>query len=257
VTYAASASGVDVSLMTSLGSGGDAQGDTLVNFENVVGSSFDDTIEGNAGTNKLTGGANTSVGDTVSYEHAGGAITVSLASTFAQNTGGAGSDTLSGFENLIGSGFSDKLTGSSTANVIKGLAGNDTISAGGGNDTLVGGAGNDALTGGTGVDAFVFNLLTDGLDTITDFTHGTDFLQISVAGFGGNLQAAGLATLVTVTDVGSASAAAGTGYFIFDNSGTNSGTIYYDPTGGTSEDAVAFAKLQAGATLSASDFHLV
>jgi RTX calcium-binding nonapeptide repeat (4 copies) len=33
-TYAASAAGVNVSLMTGLGSGGDAIGDTLFNFEN-------------------------------------------------------------------------------------------------------------------------------------------------------------------------------------------------------------------------------
>ena len=38
----------------------------------------------------------------------------------AQNTLGAGTDTLSGFENLTGSAFNDTLTGSSLANVIDG-----------------------------------------------------------------------------------------------------------------------------------------
>ena len=37
-TYAASPAGVNVSLMTGIGSGGDAQGDTLFNFENLTGS---------------------------------------------------------------------------------------------------------------------------------------------------------------------------------------------------------------------------
>jgi len=66
-----------------------------------------------------------------------------------------------------------------------------------------------------------------------------------------------VASLFTATDVSLASTAGTDGYFIFDNSGAGAGFIYYDPTGGTSEDAVLFAKLQAGATLSASDFHLV
>ena len=43
--------------MTGTGSGGDAQGDTLTNIENLTGSNFDDTLEGNAGNNKLVGGS--------------------------------------------------------------------------------------------------------------------------------------------------------------------------------------------------------
>jgi len=62
--------------------------------------------------------------------------------------------------------------------------------------------------------------------------------------------------LQTVADVANASSAGNTGYFIFDNSGTNSGTIYWDPTGGSSGDAVAFAKIN-GTTLLPSDFHVV
>ena len=38
-----------------------------------------------------------------------------------------------------------------------------------GADTLDGGAGDDVLTGGAGADAFVFDAVTEGLDTITDF----------------------------------------------------------------------------------------
>ncbi len=46
-TYAASAAGVAVSLATGRGAGGDAEGDTLVNVENLTGSAFSDTLEGN------------------------------------------------------------------------------------------------------------------------------------------------------------------------------------------------------------------
>ena len=75
-------------------------------------------------------------------------MTVSLAIAGAQNTGGAGSDTLIGIENLTGSGFNDMLTGDANANVLSGGAGNDTLDGGAGNDTLDGGAGNDTAAYG-------------------------------------------------------------------------------------------------------------
>jgi Ca2+-binding RTX toxin-like protein len=95
--------------MTGLGSGGDAEGDTLVKIENLTGSNFDDSLEGNAGNNVLAGGTNGPAGDTVSYEHATAGVTVNLAATSAQNTVGAGLDTLTGFENITGSAFNDTL----------------------------------------------------------------------------------------------------------------------------------------------------
>src|SRR6185437_2826190 len=55
-SYASSPFGVTVSLATGTGSGGDAQGDTLSNIENLTGSKFNDTLEGNAGNNVLAGG---------------------------------------------------------------------------------------------------------------------------------------------------------------------------------------------------------
>ena len=93
-------------------------------IENLTGSAFDDTLEGNGGNNVLAGGAGH---DTITYERALAGVAISLALTNAQNTGGAGSDTLSGFENLIGSAFNDTLTGNAGVNVITGLDGNDTL----------------------------------------------------------------------------------------------------------------------------------
>ncbi len=75
--YAASAAGVDVSLVTGLGSGGDAQGDTLATIENLTGSNYNDTLEGNGANNVLTGGLGI---DTVSYANATAGLTVSLPS---------------------------------------------------------------------------------------------------------------------------------------------------------------------------------
>ena len=148
-TYVASSAGVNVSLMTGVGNGGDADGDTLFNFENLTGSGFGDTLEGNSGNNVLVGGAGI---DTISYEHATSGVTVNLATTSVQATVGAGSDRLSGFENITGSSLGDSLTGTSGAN---------TIIGGGGVDKIQGGGGADTLTGGLGADKFVFAALTD------------------------------------------------------------------------------------------------
>jgi Ca2+-binding RTX toxin-like protein len=73
------------------------------------------------------------------------------------------------------------LTGGTGTDILYGHAGNDTLSGGGGNDYINGSTGNDTLTGGAGGDTFVFNS-GDGLDTITDFAHGSDI--ISLHGYG-------------------------------------------------------------------------
>ena len=159
-SYVTSASGVAVSLATGNGYGGDAEGDVLIHIENLIGSSFDDTLEGEVGPNTLVGGLGI---DTVSYAHAtsganGQGVWVNLAVTSAQNTITAGTDTLSGFENLIGSEFNDTLKGSSGNNVLTGLGGNDWLTGAGGNDTFRFGA-------------------NFGHDTITDFAVGPNSVQ--------------------------------------------------------------------------------
>ena len=65
-------------------------------------------------------------------------MTVSLLSQgVAQNTGGAGTDTLTNFEDLRGSRFADMLTGDAErANDIDGGAGIDTMTGGDGSDTF-------------------------------------------------------------------------------------------------------------------------
>ena len=184
-SYAASGRGVAVSLVTGIGSGGDAEGDRLSNIENLTGSNFNDTLEGNVGNNVLAGGAGI---DTVSYANAtsganGQGVTVSLALTTAQNTITAGTDTLSGFENLTGSQFNDTLRGNSGNNTITGLAGNDTLTGGGGNDT------------------FVF-LPGFGRDTITDFRVGPNSVAHDLIAFDHTIFADFDAMLAASTQVG-------------------------------------------------------
>lgn len=189
VSYVNAGSAVTVNLATATGQNTAGAGtDTISGFENLRGSAFNDTLTGNNSDNVIEGGAgndtiNGSGGtDTLSYANAGSGVTVNLSTATGQNTGGAGTDTISNMENLTGSAHNDTLTGTSNANTIRGGSGADTISAGGGADFLYGGAGADTLTGSTGGDAFIFEAATalGASDTITDFsTAQVDKLDVS------------------------------------------------------------------------------
>jgi Ca2+-binding RTX toxin-like protein len=126
--------------------------------DSIDGGAGTDAIDGGAGRDNIVGGEgdDTVIGgegvDTVSYAGNPAGVTVTLAQTTAQNTVGAGIDTISGVENLTGTGQGDQLTGDGIANFIDGGAGLDTVSGGVGNDTLLGGAGDDTITGGPGTD---------------------------------------------------------------------------------------------------------
>ena len=56
-SYAASDAGVNLNLLTGKGSGGHAEGDTLLEIENLVGSTFADTLIGDLQSNVLDGGS--------------------------------------------------------------------------------------------------------------------------------------------------------------------------------------------------------
>ncbi len=80
--YTNSSQGVQVSLTTGLGHGGDAEGDTLSSIENLTGSSHDDIFWGNTSNNVIRGAEGN---DLYHYSAGQGADTFS---------GGAGSDTI-------------------------------------------------------------------------------------------------------------------------------------------------------------------
>ncbi|MGF7150493.1 Ca2+-binding RTX toxin-like protein [Sphingomonas zeicaulis] len=272
-SYAAAATGVRVNLtfataQSTVGAGTD----TLIGIENVIGSAHDDQLTGDVGDNLLTGNAgndllqgglgnDTLLGgagvDTASYATATTGVTVSLLDAAAQNTGGAGIDTLSSIENLIGSNHADTLTGNATGNSISGGSGEDVIDGGSGNDTLdggngndiligangddilIGGAGRDTLTGGAGNDSFVYQSIVQSpasanADRITDFTLG-DILDLSAVD----------ADSVTVGDQGFTQVAAFTGTaaqltLAFD-AGTNTTTLRGDTDGnGVADFSILF-----------------
>ena len=55
-SYAGSSEGVRVDLAAGIASGGDADGDTLLNIENLIGSANADTLAGDGGANRIDGG---------------------------------------------------------------------------------------------------------------------------------------------------------------------------------------------------------
>ncbi|RVT40656.1 tandem-95 repeat protein, partial [Sphingobium algorifonticola] len=137
--------------------------------DQLSGDSGDDIIDGGLGDDVMAGGTGI---DTLDYSSMTTGVTVSLAITQLQNTGGAGTDRVSGFENLRGSRVNDVLTGDGNANVISGQTGNDIIYGGAGDDQLFGdagddilfgGAGRDVLAGGVDADTFVFTSLDNDL----------------------------------------------------------------------------------------------
>jgi Ca2+-binding RTX toxin-like protein len=140
------------------------------------GGAGNDLLFSGQGNDILDGGTGI---DTASYAHATAGVTVGLSLPGGQNTLGAGTDTLTGIENLIGSNFNDTLTGDNTNNTINGGLGNDILSGGSGDDLLIGGLGNNTLTGGAGGDTFQWFKGNSGHDVITDFTPGTDKLDLS------------------------------------------------------------------------------
>ncbi len=223
----------------------------------LTGGSGNDTLQGGAGNDTLVGGAGVDIAD---YTTATTAITLSLALTTAQNTGGAGSDTLSGIEGLSGGTAADRLTGNDSDNLLWGKAGNDTLIGAGGADQLRGGDGLDTLTGGAGADWFIFDTAanaTTNKDTISDFTSGTDKLQFSKAIFTG-LSGAALGDLSSDafwSGAGITTAHDATDRFIYN---TTNGALYYDADGNASGSAaVQVATLGATTPLAFTDLYII
>jgi Ca2+-binding RTX toxin-like protein len=147
--------------------------DQFTHVELLKGSPYDDVltgsdvgnlIEGGGGNDVLTGrGENDKLdggpgSDTASYhETPAGAtqgVTVNLALAGAQNTGTAGSDTLTGIENLAGSPFADDLTGDAQPNTLTGWEGEDSLRGEGGDDHMAVRDGTrDLVLCGLGVDS--------------------------------------------------------------------------------------------------------
>lgn len=196
--------------------------DTLRSIEGIIGTDFADTLTGTAVANILIGGdgndtLNAGSGDdilegglgddtldggagldTVVYRDLGlgvGVIVDLNVNGQAQDTNGAGMDTLFSIENVTGTDFDDILYGSNDTNILHGGGGDDTIlmrsglsgfGTPGNNNQVFGEAGDDIMgfslagvaqsnvgsgqlfDGGDDVDTFVFETFGNGYQADLD-----------------------------------------------------------------------------------------
>jgi Ca2+-binding RTX toxin-like protein len=220
---------VDLRLETAQNTGGMGT-DTFIGIEHItsnygsdtlIGNDADnwfstfsgnDNLSGNGGNDYFTVGSGDKIADggtgidtieiaefafTPIYTAEGFIVSLALQGT-AQVTG-AGTWTITNFENLGGFNGSDELTGDDNANILAGHLGDDTLVGGGGNDTLAGdgtwtfenGAqllieddiadgpgGNDQLSGGAGDD----RLIGGGGNDVIDGGDGNDQAVFNVGG---------------------------------------------------------------------------
>ncbi|MEM7745292.1 MAG: hypothetical protein AAF409_16430 [Pseudomonadota bacterium] len=180
--YGDSDAGVQIALNGQPGTGGHAEGDQLVEIENITGSVFDDVITGNGPSNTIDG--------------AGGDDMISGAPGNDTLRGGDDDDVIRGNRGddlLEGGAGNDTLRGDEEADVLYGGAGDDDMNGGRNNDVLYGGADDDNLVGERNVD-IVFGGAGDdvlrgnrGSDTLSgeggsDTLFGNEFSDVLYGG---------------------------------------------------------------------------
>lgn len=254
------------------------------NSDTINGNSGNDTLDGGAGGDNITGGGGN---DLILWDKAAadvldggsgtdtlrlvttttGNITVDLSQVTDQVSTSIGNQ--KGFENLDASALTtgiltataaasgSMIVGGGAADTITGGVGVDTLVGGAGADSITGGGGQDILTGGSGADHFVFNTTPQSgeIDTITDFTSGTDVLDLSHAVFDMITTTSGTispAELISGSGVASSNTAGVV--LVYDSS---AGNLYYDADANGSGSGILIAHLDGTPALSASDINII
>jgi serralysin len=259
--------GANLEKLVLTGSAESGTGNSLNNT--LTGNSSANILDGAAGTDKLAGGAGddeylvdlkvtgtgakavASLEDTVTEAAGAGEDTIVLRGTVSLTNASTlvlganleqldASGTGSSLLNLTGNALANTLTGNDAANTLNGGAGADTLSGGDGDDVLSGGLGLDVLTGGDGADIFLFNTAnaTTNVDTLLDFTSGTDHLQLSHTIFSKFKAGEDVSDNLAI---GTPQAA--NDYLVYDSS---TGILSYDADGSGAKAAVQLAQLGAG-----------
>lgn len=162
--------------------------------DRLRGNDGNDILSGGDGADNLHGGSGA---DRVDYSTATSRVIVNLNLLGAQDTVGAGLDTLISIEQIQGSNFQDILHGNSNSNYVLGGAGNDYIDGGASGDFLDGGMGTSDwvsyLSASFGVivdlaNTGVQNTGGSGPDIIRNFENleGSHFRDVLLGGAGNN-----------------------------------------------------------------------
>lgn len=234
-------------------------------YHELYGKGGNDQLFGGTGNDTMFGGT----GDDVFYVNAAGDQAVEYAGegndvvvsrvNFILEGNAANVERLSlrGSLDLNGRGnaLDNTLIGNDGANRLEGLDGSDVLKGGRGDDVLSGGKGRDMLVGGAGADAFRFAdhyAADSGRDTIVDFVHGTDRIEIQRYYYGAVQTASGPLAEAEFT-YGSAARTA-EHRFIYNKS---TGVLFYDADGSGAGAKIAIAHLEGKPLLDASDIVLI
>ena len=166
--------------------------------DKLLGGDDNDYLFGGTGQDYMDGGAGS---DIVNYSDHDAWIRADLATDtvkvqeYIDDFYIEYTETIKNIEGVVGSDRgNDYIYGDAQQNTLAGRKGDDRLFGRGGNDTLLGedgtdylngGEGNDTLRGGREHDIFAFSKLSEGIDTIVDFSvRESDSIQISKSGFG-------------------------------------------------------------------------
>lgn len=202
--------------------------------DSLSGGGGDDILQDGGGTDTMNGGTGNDTyyvnnsADTIVEGIGGGS---DLVYSYVNYTLTAGAEV----EYLIGRGASGlTLAGNEFGNFIYGTAQSDT------------------LTGNGGADGFTFNqvLGAGNVDTLTDFSSGSDFFRLkslifAAAGPAGALDAAAFTTGTAATTLAQR--------IVYDSA---TGNVFYDADGSGAGAQVLFAKLTGAPVITAGDFKI-
>jgi trimeric autotransporter adhesin len=231
-----------------------------------TGNALANTLTGNDGNNALNGkGGN----DTMNGGNGDDTYIVNAADVINEAAGGGRDTVFSSAATYTLGAFVDDLfltgggnisgTGNTQGNFMGGNAGANGLSGLGGADTLVGGAGHDVLTGGGAADSFRYTgtLHADHSDTIADFTHLIDRIDLNASTFEG-LLVGDLATgkfkaAIDITGAGAGATVDATDRILYDS---DSGKVYYDSNGNGEGGRTLIFTLTANPQLTFEDIHI-
>ncbi|HSW11797.1 MAG TPA: calcium-binding protein [Solimonas sp.] len=230
-SYADAGAGVTANLGNSAVNAGEAQGDSYDGIENLSGSTFNDSITGNGGVNRLNGGSGNDalsgldgndtlsggagddsmtggngddiyiveqLGDVVIEAASGGSDVVRAAVSWALGAGQA-------VERVVATGSSAvNLTGNELVNQLIGNSANNLLDGGVGGDTLRGGTGDDQYIVDNASDSVteLFGEGNDAVGALVSYTLGNHLEQLSLGGPGLVLDINGIGNSVANVIIG-------------------------------------------------------